>query len=286
MFTVLSETYLRTPSSKNDWNRISTDFSDIWNLPHVVGAMDGKHIRIQCPKNTGTLFHNYKGFFSLVLLAVCDARYCFTLFDVGQYGSNNDCGVLNNCAIGKKFQSGDVDLPNPKHLLGCSFDPLPYYLVGDEIFPLKTWLMRPYPGKLTEEQRVFNYRFSRARRVIENVFGILVARWRIFHTPIVASIENAESYVLTTLALHNYLRQTDNAVYTPAGFIDSQNSSGEVQPGEWHKIVLNTPSAVPVLPNVRGSRYRDDALMREGIKGFVNSAIGSAEWQVEHVRRI
>ena len=124
---------------------------------------------------------------------------------------------------------------------------------------------------MTEEQRIFNYCLSRARRVIENAFGILVARWRNFYTPIVASIENSESYVLATLVLHNYLRQTDNAFYTPAGFIDSENGSGEILPGEWRNTVPNARSAMSDIPNVRGSRYRDDALvMRESLKDFVN----------------
>ena len=76
------------------------------NFPHVVGAIDGKHIRIQCPKQSGTIFHHYKGFFSFVLLAIFDACYCFTLFDVGQYGSNNGAGVLANSSIGKKNSRG------------------------------------------------------------------------------------------------------------------------------------------------------------------------------------
>ena len=123
---------------------------------------------------------------------------------------------MNNYAIGKKFQSGGVDLPNPKRLSGCCFDPLTYYLVGDEIFPLKTWLMRPYPGKLTEEQRVFNYPLSRARRVIANVFGILVARWR--------------TQRVTSLLLWHYVIIYNKQITlctTPAGFVDSENSSGQ-----------------------------------------------------------
>ena len=79
----------------------------------------------------------------MVLLAACDARYCFTLIDIGQYGSNNDSGILANCEIGRRFESGKVNLPPPESLQDCTFDPLPYYMVGDEIFPLKPWLMRP-----------------------------------------------------------------------------------------------------------------------------------------------
>ena len=145
------------------------------------------NISIQCPKQGGTLFHNYKEFFSFVLLAICDARYSFTLLDVGHYGRNNDAGVLANSRFGKKkIEAGEMNTPPPRHPEGCSFDPLPYYIVRDELFPLKTWLIRPYPGQLSEEERILHYRLSRAKRVIENTFGILAARWRIYHSPIIA----------------------------------------------------------------------------------------------------
>ena len=146
------------------------------------------NIRIHCPKQSGTFFYNYKGLFSFVLLAICDARYYFILFDVGQYGSNNDAGVLANSSIGKKIEAGEINIPSLRDLEGCSLDPLPYYLLVDEIFPLKTSLRRPYPGQLSGEERILHYRLSHAKRVIENTFRILAARWRIYHSPIIASI--------------------------------------------------------------------------------------------------
>ena len=81
-------------------------------------------------------------------------------------------------------------MPQPKAVNGIQ---LPYTLVGDEIFPLKPWLIKPYPGShLILGKRIYNYRQSRARRTIENAFGILAARWRIFRRPIRASPETAE----------------------------------------------------------------------------------------------
>ena len=79
IYQALKTDYLRKPESTLDWKRISDQYEAICNFPHVIGAIDGKHIRIECSKNTGTLYYNYKGFFSLVLLAVCDGNYCFTL---------------------------------------------------------------------------------------------------------------------------------------------------------------------------------------------------------------
>ena len=145
--------------------------------------------------------------------------------------------------------------------------------------------MRPYPGQLSEEERILHYRLSRVRSVMENTFGILAARWRIYHSPIIASIENAENYVLVTITLHNYLRLTDNAVYTPEGFVDSQASSGEIRPGKWRRIVDDV-AGMSSIPNVRGSRYSNNAIaMREALKDYVNSETGSIEWQWDHVRR-
>ena len=64
----------------------------------------------------------------MVLLAVCDADYCFKLFDFGSYGSNNDCGVLASSLLGKGSESTKFQLPPDEPLDGCSFLPLPYYL--------------------------------------------------------------------------------------------------------------------------------------------------------------
>ena len=96
----------------------------------------------------------------------------------------------------------------------CPFDPLPFNILGSEIFPPKTWLMHPYPAKiLQEDQSLYNFKHSCPRRVIENTFHILVARRSIFNTPINDSVENVEKYVNGTVTLLNYLRQTENAAY-------------------------------------------------------------------------
>ena len=66
----------------------------------------------------------------MVLLAACDAKYCFTTFDVGQYGSNKDSGVLLNSKMGKKLAQGWLNIPSGGILNGCALNPLPYFLLG------------------------------------------------------------------------------------------------------------------------------------------------------------
>ena len=183
IYEALAPVYLRPPN-RNEWKEISDQYMETWNMPHVIGALDRKHIALDYPKGSVTQEYNYKGFYSLSLLAIYGAKYNFTMVDVGQYCSNIDTGVVINSEMGQNFEESSFDLPEPESLEGFPVGQLPYYLVGDDIFPLKLWLMQPYPGQLSEEKMVFSYRLYRARLTIENAFSILVSRWRIFRGPI------------------------------------------------------------------------------------------------------
>ena len=114
-------------------------------MSHVIGATDGKHVAMEWPKSTGSLYHNYKGFFSQVLLAVCDAKYKFIFINVGQYSSTDDSAVLKNSELGRRLELYSLTIPSEdiadKNYFKEPFI-LPYYIVGDEIFQLKDYLMR------------------------------------------------------------------------------------------------------------------------------------------------
>ena len=168
--------HVNPPASVDDWKNISADFNELWNMPHCLGALDGKHVRIRKPASFGSLWYNYKGLFSMVLLGICDAQYCSSYVDVGEYGINNDSRVLKNSRMGRKCGANKMNIPSPAKIPESDDLELPDFLLGDEIFPLSNWLMRPYSGKaLTSEiRKIFNYQLSHDRRVIENAFGILV----------------------------------------------------------------------------------------------------------------
>ena len=109
-------------------------------------------------------------------MAVCDAQYRFVLVDIGDCGRHSDGGVLSNSKFGQALENGNLCTPKGQFLTGTNLYLL-YVIVGDEAFPLRTNMMRPYPGRnLNEPEAIFNYRLSRACRIIENSFGILTSR--------------------------------------------------------------------------------------------------------------
>ena len=285
----LSEQYVRTPRTSDDWKRIAKDFENIWNLPHRIGAIDGKHVSIKSPLNSGSLYYNYRGFFNMILMAIRNARYIFFIVDIGSFGSNNDSEVFRNSPMGKAFFNDEMSLPVAECLEDLpTFGKVPYFLVGDEAVPLQSWLLRPYSGQgIPKEQRIFNYKLSRARRVIENALDILAARWRVFMQPIQSTVEKTDRIVKAKIWLHNFLRQTNSAGYCPTGFVDSYDETGTIKEGEWRRLIgdKNGATLLQNIPTVRESRPTTSALkVRNIMKSYVNSIEGSVPWQWDHVR--
>ena len=131
------------PASEKEWKLISDAFYETWNIPHCVGTIDGKHIAIQCPNNSGSLYFNYKAHFIIVLTAICNANYLFSYVDIGSYGSNNDAVFLKNSKVGDKFENNEMGLPEAVYDDSFNMDHLPYYLVAIFSFIV----MKPYVRK-------------------------------------------------------------------------------------------------------------------------------------------
>jgi len=92
--------------SKEEWDVIVDEFKKEWDFPNCLGAIDGKHVKIQAPANSGSVFFNYKNYFSLVLLGTCDAQYRFTTIDIGAYGRQSDGGIFEASKLGKSIEDG------------------------------------------------------------------------------------------------------------------------------------------------------------------------------------
>ncbi|XP_018405642.1 PREDICTED: putative nuclease HARBI1 isoform X1 [Cyphomyrmex costatus] len=104
--------------SEKDWLEIANDFEELSNFTHCIGAIDGKHVTIQCPNNAGSTYYNYKHAHSVVLMAICDAHYVFHFVDIGAYGRRSDGSIFNNSTIGKNFNTNSMNTPKPSAVAG------------------------------------------------------------------------------------------------------------------------------------------------------------------------
>ena len=225
-------------------------------------------MKILRPAGTGSDYYNYKGFFSIVLLAVVGASAQFIYADVGCQGRISDGGVLRNTEFYKALEQDKMSIPQSKQIPIDENEnyeewkpELPFYFVGDDAFSLTSHIIKPYSTRgQTEEQRIFNYRLSRAKRVSENAFGILSSRFRVYHITLCVKPWNAVSIVHATLVLHNCLMDNCPSTYTPTCSLDFQNDDGKFVQGDWRQ---DKPATVENLSIPGRNHSRSATQMRD-----------------------
>lgn len=243
---------------------IAKDFERKWNLPNILGALDGKHVVIQAPSSEGSAYHNYKGTHSIVLLALVDANYKFTYVNIGMNGRVSDGGVYRESDLFKSIEKNSLNFPEDRPLPGRQKS-VPFVIAADAAFPLSTHILKPYPFRqMTIQQRIFNYRLSRVRRVVENTFGILANRFRILLTTIPLRPEKARIIVQACVALHNFLREESKAGYISGNLNEDLDRR--------YRFVYG-------LSRQGGNRSKVEAIAtREEFKDYVNG-VGAVAWQ-------
>jgi len=232
--------YLPQPTMEM-WKLIAKDFEQIWQFPHYVGALDGKHILIKKPPNSGSSFYNYKHTFSVFLMALVDVHYKFISVDIGSMGRHSDYNQT-----------------------------LPFVFVADEAFPFCDNIMRPFSKRNITgnfENKIFNYRLSRARQTVECTFGILASRFRVFKKPSEIKIESVDNVIKAACVLHNNLRNEITI---------SNNVQGESD-------IIPDNQLLPLGNN--NSRSGSSAfLVRKKFTDYFNTE-GSVPWQNDSVFR-
>ncbi|CAH2016203.1 unnamed protein product [Acanthoscelides obtectus] len=229
------------PKNQEEWLQIAEGFEKRWNFPHCLGSIDGKHCILQTPANSGSDYFNYKSTFSIVLLALVDYHYNFLFADVGCQGRISDGGVFAHTSFCKTLYAGTLKLPEESILPGRT-ENVPYVFVADDAFALHKHILKPYGGthENNSPKRTFNYRLSRARRVVENAFGILSSVFRVLRKPILLKEDNAALVVLSCVYLHNFLRRskTSRNIYAPPGSFDIEpNTRKKIKHGNEMTIV-------------------------------------------------
>jgi len=263
--------WLQMPRCKEEWLEIAQEFELKWQFPHCLGALDGKHISILPPPNSGSQYYNYKHFFSIVLLALVDANYRFLYVDIGCCGRVSDGGVYNNSSLAKAFTDNSLDIPADTHLSGSDII-TPYVVVADDAFALKPHQMKPFSYRqLTTEKQVFNYRLSRARRVVEHAFGILSQRFRVFGKAIPLSPEKAQVIAMAACCLHNFLLRS-----RVSADCYMQDTSGS-----------DAATGMASMPKQGSNRYAADAgTVRDKFCQYFNSPQGAVSWQYSQMKHM
>nr|CAI5861317.1 unnamed protein product [Callosobruchus analis] len=197
--------WLQVPQTEDEWKKIQNEYYLRWNFPNCCGALDGTHIVIRNAPHSGSEYFNYKGIFSLILFACVDANFCFRY--IFRHRRASDAAFFAKSSLNAALEDIRNTFPNDG------------VFVADDAFPLRTYILKP--THLSRKQKIFNYRLSRARRVVEKAFRILVNRF--FERPIAVGIDKVDGIVKAALALHNWLRTSSGEKYTSTGSSETEN---------------------------------------------------------------
>lgn len=271
IWDILQPLVLMAPTEEN-WLEIADGFYRRWNFPFCLGALDGKHIRIKKPWNSGSKYFNYKGYFSIVLLAVVDGNGNYVIVDVGSCGGNSDGGIFARSTFGKRLANHTLHVPQEGVLPGTNIS-VSYMFVADDAFPLKDNLMKPFSQKgLTYEKEIFNYRLSRARGVVEMTFGNMSQMCRKLLEPIDADVDLATDIVKAITVLHNYVKKKE----PHRGFISTSAETPTCAQPQNHQTI-----SVNDRPRFRAAQRA--LQIRNTLMNYFMSAEGKVSWQNDKV---
>ena len=191
------------PTNNEEVRKAMELMDEEWQFPCAYWAIDGCHISIPCPPGGAEAakeFHNFKIFYSFVLMAIVDAKYQISWTSCGYPGNSHDSLVFQSTDVYKELLSDKFQ--NVAHRGGDVY--IPPILLGDGAFPFHIWLMKPYSqAVLTPQQEYFNYRLSRARLVTEGAFGKLKGRWRVLYKDCESTTDTMKAKALACVVLHN-----------------------------------------------------------------------------------
>lgn len=202
-------------------------------------------------------------------MAIVNANYEFIMADAGTNGKVSDGGVLFNTDFWEHLEKNNFNIPPPSELPNTS-ETFPYVFVADDAFQLGEHFMKPYSRVVfTKDIQIFNYRLSRARRIVENAFGILVNRFAVLQNKIILSPEKATLITLTCCYLHNFL------IKKKTNYIRNLSDDEIQKLGDEHNLI-------PLQRGKSKNASRSAKDIRDRFKNYFNS-IGRVSWQDDRV---
>ncbi|XP_077521601.1 uncharacterized protein LOC144132813 [Amblyomma americanum] len=197
---LLEDKWINMPSPDAMGDHIR-EFGAVCDFPQAVGALDGCHFPVSPPKESAPDYYNYKGWHSIVLLALVDHRYRFRYVNVGSPGRCHDAYIYQRSQLAEFIEGPTFQAP----AVVFSGTAVPPLILCDQAFPLTTHLIKPYRNSahLDADMKRLNYHLSKARRVIENAFGRLKARFRFCMKRMECSMDTAPLVIRACCTLNN-----------------------------------------------------------------------------------
>ncbi|XP_058837693.1 uncharacterized protein LOC131693671 [Topomyia yanbarensis] len=198
-------------------------------FPQCLGAIDGCHIEIHHRATEAVDYYNYKGWYSTVLMALVDYRYRFLYINVGSPGRCNDSQVYESSLLKKHLTENPLMDELSKNICGVN---VPVLIIGDSAFRFSKNLMKPYPFNVAgdELQKTYNFVQASTRRVVENAFGHIKARFRRIGKGIDNTIENSSLIIKACCVLHNFLNVNDDHLNSKWIIEQLRSEKGRIYP--------------------------------------------------------
>ena len=102
------EEQMSPPTTEEGWLQLANDCYERCNFPHVIGAIDSKHVACKAPPDSGSEYYSYKRFFSIILFAMVTSDYKFLWVDVSGNGSASDAHIYNNSELRERLENNSI----------------------------------------------------------------------------------------------------------------------------------------------------------------------------------
>jgi hypothetical protein len=212
----LANQYICFPSTKAAMTRAASVFTQLGQgkggtpngLPQIIGAVDGTHIALRDPgkATNDPSWFNRKGYASKNVHAMCDGKGQFIHIAVGAKGSAHDSRVFKSMDLWEDITTGDLGKVMWDNSVNINGIRVPFCLIGDAAYPCTTFMLPAFKDSVADRSqrcRMFNYKHSVTRIVIERAFGRLKARWRALLKESDIREDNLDTVIQACFILHN-----------------------------------------------------------------------------------